>query len=271
MDFEANRSYRDLIKDEFNNRNKKNKLYSLSSFGRDLGVSRSYLSMVFNGKRHLSAPAALQVCKGLRWNIVQQEYFLCLLEIENPKTEVSKEIAFERIQNLKKHNLKYENLEADIFKIIAHWQYPAICTLLTIKAFQGSVPAIAAKLNLEENEVQLALERLQRLGFVCFENEVWVASQENVRLQSIPSEAVRSYHKQILNLAAQALDTQKFEERDFSNIAVTVDPSKIEQAKKKIIEFQNEMSQLLEGSQPSEVYQLSVQLFKLTQSSEKKA
>ncbi|MBC7467044.1 MAG: TIGR02147 family protein [Bdellovibrio sp.] len=265
MDYDFNRSYRDLIKDEFSVRNSKNKFYSLRAFGRDLGVSTSYLSMIFSGKRHPSVPVAVQMSKGLRWDVVQQEYFLCLLELENPKTQVSKELALERIQNLKKHNIKYDNLDLDIFTSMAHWHYPAICTLLTIKDFKGTPELISRRLNLDLNEVQSALERLQRLGFVKYENDIWMASYENVRLHAVPSEAIRAYHKDVLSLAAEAIDEQSFEERDFSNITVTVDPKTMEQAKKKIIQFQTEMTHLLEGQQASELYQLSIQLFKLTQ------
>lgn len=265
MDFDFNRSYRDLIKDEFAVRNSKNKFYSLRAFGRDLGVSTSYLSMIFTGKRHPSVPIAVQMSKGLRWDVVQQEYFLCLLELENPKTQVSKELALERIQNLKKHNIKYDNLDLDIFTSMAHWHYPAICTLLTIKDFKGTPEGIGQRLNLDKNEVQAALERLERLGFVRNENNIWFSSHENVRLHGVPSEAIRAYHKDVLALAAKAIEEQSFAERDFSNITVTVDPNNIDQAKKKIIQFQTEMTQLLEGYQPTELYQLSIQLFKLTQ------
>jgi uncharacterized protein (TIGR02147 family) len=71
----------------------------------------------------------------------------------------------------------------------------------------------------------------------------------------------------MLVLAGNALDEQSFEERDFSNITIAVDPSKLEAAKKKILEFRKEMAQLLEGAEAKELYQMSIQLFKLSKES----
>lgn len=268
MTSEDHVSYRELIKNEFTLRNKKNKSYSLRAFARDLDVSIGYLSMIFNGKRHLSVSGAMQITEKLQWSLPQQAYFVSLLEVENPKTQISKDFAVERIQKIKRDQLSHSQVDLDVFTSISVWYYGAICTLLTMKDFKATTASICKKLNLEKAEVEPALKRLKRLGLVRFEKSRWFATHESLKIKSSPSDAIRFYHRQMLNQAQQALETQNFGERDFSNITLTMDPSQMDLAKKRIIEFQAEMSELLEGKKATELYQLSVQLFKLVNSKE---
>ncbi|MBC7465864.1 MAG: DUF4423 domain-containing protein [Bdellovibrio sp.] len=261
-------SYRDLIKEEFAARIKKNKSYSLRAFARDLNISIGYLSMIFNGKRHLSLNGAMQITQRLQWSLPDQAYFVSLLEAENPKTEINKNFANERIQKIKRDHQKYSQVDLDVFTSISVWYYGAIYTLLTMREFKGTVSAISKKLNLQKTDVEVALQCLKRLGFVRVEKAVWHAISDNLKVKSAPSSAIRFYHRQMLDRASKALEEQKFEEREFSNITLTVDPSQIDLAKKKISEFQSEMAQLLEGKKDTELYQLSVQLFKLVNSKE---
>lgn len=269
MDSQINHTYRDLIKDELQLRMRRNKRYSLRAFARDLDVSVAYLSLIFNNRRHLSLSAAVKLAKKLNWDIPRQEYFLTLLEIENPKTEINRSFASSRMQKISSHILRHKVVDPDTFTLISVWYYGAICTLLTLNDFVATLPAICERLNLKKVEAQIALKRLKRLGFVKEEGGVWFPTHNNVEVKSVPSQAIRFYHKQVLALASTAIDEQSFEEREFSNVTVAVDPAQIALAKKKIFEFKSEMIELLGGSKSSELYQLSIQMFKLTKEGSK--
>lgn len=250
-------------------RKKKNRLYSLRAFSQNIGLSPAYISLIFNKKRHPSLGTAALIAKRLKWNRNKQKYFLNLLEFENPQTEESKEFAINRLQEIESSNLQFSSLEVDTFTVISEWYYSAILSLLSLKGNKVTIGAISKKLHLNNFEARNALRRLQRLGLVRSEDNFWFATNEYLRVNSTPSTAIRRYHKQILTKASIAIDEQPFAQRDFSNITLAIDPSKIQIAKKKIIKFQTEMALLLEGQEPTEVYQLSIQLFSLSPLSEK--
>jgi uncharacterized protein (TIGR02147 family) len=257
-------SYINLLRDEYLSRKSKNPLYSLRSFAKYLNLTPAYVSMVLRSKRHLSNTTAHKIAKKLNWSKEKQKYFVTLLDFENPKSEESKEIALANLQKLEGENVDFNSLEVDTFKAISVWYYSAILTLLTMLKTKATVAKISKCFNLNSIEVESAMLRLKRLGLVKFKTNHWVAIHDYLRVQSTPSDAIKIFHKQHLAKAASALDEQNFEERDFSNMTITVDRSKLPLAKKKIVEFHHEMAKLLNGNNQTEVYQLSVQLFRLT-------
>lgn len=260
-------SYINLFREDFLNRKKSNPRYSIRSYAKHLGLTPAYISMIFRGQRHLSQQTAITISKKLKWPSDKQKYFINLLEFENSKSTESKEVARQNIIKLESENIEFNSLHVDSFEVISSWYYSAIITLLTILKTKATIPIIAKRLKLNQVEVENAMLRLKRLGIVKNERKSWIGLYDYLRLKSIPSDAVRNYHKQLLSKAATALDEQHFEERDFSNMTITVDKSQLKAAKKKIVDFHYEMAKLLEGREPTEVYQLSVQLFSLTDNS----
>ena len=80
----------------------------------------------------------------------------------------------------------------------------------------------------------------------------------------IPSGTIRAYHKSILGLAQNKIETVDVKEREYSAITMAVNTKNLAKAKKLTEEFKEEMLQLLEQGNLDEVYQLSIQLFPLS-------
>jgi uncharacterized protein (TIGR02147 family) len=257
-------SYINLFKDEFIARKNADASYSLRSFAKDLDLTPAYVSLIFSGQRHLSQDTALKISKKLKWNCQKQAYFINLLKFENSKSEESKKVAHKNIQKIESDNVDFTSLNIDKFEVLSVWYYNAILTLLNLKKTKTSVAFIAKRLELDRIQVESALSRLKRLGLAKKDGAGWVALYSYLKIDSIPSGAIKLYHKEMLEKAATAIDEQAFDERDFSNLTITVDRSQLKAAKKKIVDFHHEMAELLGGQEPTEVYQLSVQLFQLT-------
>lgn len=258
-------SYRRLLKSAYLERREKNRTYSLRAFARQLGLSPAFISYVFQEKRHLSPQLAVKVAKKLNWNEQEQKYFLSLIEFENPKTNLSQEVAIEQIRKFNSSKMSMASVEAEAFAAMSVWYHNAILILLTMKNRKHTIQSIAQRLKLDRLDTEAALHRLKKLGLVRVDGNEWTSTHNLMSVKSVPSSAIRSYHKQMLKIAGEALEKQSFEEREFSNLTITVDPNQLELAKKKIREFTKEMAQLLDGSNATEVYQLSVQLFRLSQ------
>lgn len=262
----SEKSYRDLLKNEFDSRQQKNSRYSLRSFSKLLSLSPSYVSLLFRGKKNLSLSTANDIADVLKWTPQQKKYFMSLVDFENPQTEDRRKLALEQVVKARSEQVPYDSFNADFLEKIEGWQHNAILVLLTLDNKNPTTQFIKKKLNLSLEETKNSLNRLQRLGLVTQTNSAWATTTTHLDFPSTPSKAIRNYHSQMLSLAEAALQKQNFTERDFSNITFTVDAAKLEAAKAKIYEFRKELAQFLEGDTPTEVYQLSVQLFKLTQS-----
>jgi len=258
-------SSHELLQNELTQRQTKNPSYSLRAFAQTLGLSPGYLSLLLNKQRQLSQDKAVKIARKLPWNQSRQKYFLTLVEYENTKTEKDKAHLLSELQKWARISRQAPLLEADQFALIAEWQHSAILAILTLPGFVGSLESISQRLNVPPQETKASLQRLQRLNLVREEDGVWQATNEELHIQSTPSAAIRAYHKEVLRKAMAAIETQPSEKRDFSNFIVTVDEKKIPEAKKKLFAFQQEMAQFLEGKMPSQLYQLSIQLFRVDQ------
>lgn len=263
-------SYRHFLMNEYFLRKKKNSSYSLRAFANHIDLSAGFLSLLLNGKKNISLNTAGKIATLLKWNAEQKNYFLNLIEVENPRSDHSYKTALEQIKTADKNIFNYDHLNKDIFTQIAEWQHTAIMVALTLKNVKPTTATISKKLGLKIQDTKAALKRLQRLGFVSEKNGQWQSSTPFFKIPSAPSEAVRAYHRQMLTKADTALDQQAFETRDFSNVTFTVAPEQIQFAKNKIAHFRQELSELLDCDNASEVYQLSIQLFKLSTTDEKK-
>lgn len=244
------KSYQNILMTELQNRRQKNPRFSLRAFARILDMSPAHLSCLINGKKNLTPKQAKKIVSKLS-----------LSDLEN-------QALVQDIAGLQTDSFQLPDLQIlpdDEFKLIADWYHMAILSL-------GQLPNraharwIAEQLDIDPALAWDAFYRLQRLGLLTVEKGRFSQTTKPLTTKpDVPSKAVRKYHTQNLQLAAEKLETVPTEKRDFSSITMAVHPSKIAKAKKMILEFRQKLCAELESSpNPSEVYTLSIQLFPVT-------
>ena len=82
--------------------------------------------------------------------------------------------------------------------------------------------------------------------------------------EDVSSKALQASHVQTLDFAKEKLLTIDVLQRDFSSILVPTDPKNLTEAKKLIREFRHKMEALLKDGDKTELYQLAIQLFPMT-------
>ncbi len=243
-------TYRSLLLDEFTARKKKNPLYSLRAFARDLAVSTTCLSDVLSGKRELSRKNALRVAEKLALSPAETNYLLNELGFRADKGREAKE---------------FLQLDEDTFRLVSNWYYFPILSLCQIGKTDAKV--LAQCLGITEFEARGAIERLKRLGLIAEENGRLVKTTSMLSTtRDIPSAAIRNYHKQNLKIAERSLENDPVNVRDFSAITFPADLKKLSEAKDLIMEFKRRLARIMETSESSEVYTLSIQLFPVARS-----
>lgn len=234
----------------------RNSAYSLRAFARDLGVSHTYLSLVINGKKRISAHQAAWFADSLGFEESRKQLF----------TQAALQVHRKRKQAAPRS--QFRELELDRMQVLSSWHYLAILDLTLVNGFQPKVAWVAKKLKLPETQVEEAVERLERLGLLKRTKDRWVKADTFLALSTPRSEAcLRKMHKGLILKSVRALasSAQKdFEKRSISGALIPVDPSRLEEARKRITRFRRSLIRYLSEGKTSELYALNVQLFPLS-------
>ncbi len=78
-----------------------------------LNVNSTFISQVFKGDKHLSIDHALQIAKLLKFNNLQTEYFMNLVQKERSASYETKDFFASRLKNLQKEAKKLSNYVSD--------------------------------------------------------------------------------------------------------------------------------------------------------------
>ncbi len=246
------------MSEELARRQKANPRYSLRAFARHIGLSPGELSELLRGKRKLSLKSAVRVAKSLSLNSTECKHLLYLAQLDQGE-------GTELLDQVKGPKSK-EELTAEMFHLVSDWACFAILNLSECSGFSWKPSYISKRLGITTPHAQSAVERLERVGLVKEINgKKRVDPDHVVAAPGVPSEAIRNYHKSILQKAIDALDFQKMNERDISGIGLALDPKHIDSVKKEIADFQDQLTEKYQNGKKSEVYQLEVALFRLTE------
>jgi uncharacterized protein (TIGR02147 family) len=258
-------TYRDIIKEEFSQRRRRNPRYSLRAFARDLKLSPSMLCDVINGNHGLSRAGAAKVALAMNLSPQETDYFCDLVESLDARSAMKREMA--RIRLLR-YNNRGRLSRTDTLNVVSDWYHSAILQLFDLEGFSSDPEWIARNLGISKTEVEVALERLQRLGFVSKRTDGSLERHRQsvtVPEQEIPASALRAFNDQILEKAKEALFTQGSDDQEVAARAFCIDRSSLPLAKKMLRDFQESFGVCLSNTKSKDsLYLLSMQFFAAT-------
>jgi uncharacterized protein (TIGR02147 family) len=253
----------------FQQRKRKNPLYSTHAFARDLGVSQGYVSLVLNGRRRLSLKRALQFAVLLR---LEQPQARALVEgaiADGPADAATREKLSQFLERLddKSGVPSYERLEVDRFRVISEWYHLAILDLTTVPAFQPDADWIARRLGISTAEARDGIDRLLRLELLKRNGAQLVKTKLRIEFPAErPDAAIRLFHQQMMEKALAELDQrneERFARREISGMTMAINSSRLPEARRRIQRFQKELATFLCKGGGDALYQLNVQFFPL--------
>jgi hypothetical protein len=254
-------SFRLLLQRELVRRCERNRSYSIRSFARNLEINHTSLIRLLNGERPLTKKMILRL--GLRLGMKPRQ-----LEGFGPEGPKSRATGV-----AKSAQMDFQQMTQDTFEVIADWYHHAILELTHVKDAQFDARWVARALGINIAEVKDAVDRLVRLGMLEVTSDGrWInRSGNNSSLGSdLRAAAFRRLQKQILELAAGALDHVPLEKRSQTSMTMAISTERLAQAEEKITQFRRELCAFLEAAPDRDaVYQLSISLFPLTQENQK--
>jgi uncharacterized protein (TIGR02147 family) len=234
---------------------RRNPRFSLRSFAKQLGIDHSTLSQILRGRRRISARALEAI--GRRMGL-SEEALRAYADSSRKKTD-SKKLP-EKIRSF--------HFDLDTFQLLSDWHHYAILELIQIQGFKTDSRWIAKTLGIAMEDVNIALQRLLRLGLLAMSGrDRWMDQSGDAEFHSaaLTEAACNQMNQELHALAVEAIQRIPSEHRVHRQMVVALDSRRLPRLKMMADEFMKELRALAsESNAKDDVYQLEISFFPVT-------
>jgi uncharacterized protein (TIGR02147 family) len=251
---EAQSAIQNLLRTRLAQAQATNPSYSLRAYAQKLGVHVGALTYIINGKRNVSRKLAERFATQLSLDPQARAELLAHFPERRRRNETSAPPQ------------RYFELSAAQFRMMAEWEHLAVLSLSRCEDFRGDHEWISTRLGITEARSRAVTERLLTLGLLARDEQgLFVRTAAAIRTSDDLAElSIRQHHDESLTLGKESLARDPVERRDFTSITMAIDPLKLSEAKERVRRFTDELSDLLETGNRTEVFRFSTALFPLT-------
>ncbi len=265
-------SYRRFLHDLYEHKKRGSNGFSHRAFVRMCGFSSpNFLKLVIDGKRNLGNTAKQKLISAICNNKNEKEYLAALIDLEQARSIEEKNQELVTISRLR-HRKNIKTIDVDQYEYLSKWQNVAIRELVALDDFQENATWINAKLgtDLSEHTIKNIFEKLIKLNILKRDTTGrLIQTDSNVVCEpKIFSVAVNNYHREMLQKAADAIETSKSADRDITGLTVTIDRKAYEEIVRTIKECRERIHHIASTSTSKDaVYQVGFQTFNLSEAS----
>jgi uncharacterized protein (TIGR02147 family) len=250
---------------------KQNPLVSLRSVAGRVEVSPSYLSKIMRGERELPNKLISPLAKALQLDHHEISELQRLILKNFESSELSGKTGIRTLEKSSEFALTdYQDLGKTEFWMLEEWYHLPLLNLITTEGFNPSPEWMAGRLGITPVKAQQSLGRMIKEGYVGLAADGSVTrTRLKVRFPTARSHAaIREFHQNMIRKAdkilAQPATDKEFAERLISGVTFAGDPAQIPAAKLIMEEAMYRAAEVLAGGNCTEVFQLNLQMFKLT-------
>ncbi|MBL6988949.1 MAG: DUF4423 domain-containing protein [Bacteriovoracaceae bacterium] len=257
----------DFLRDVCEYKKRSQRYFSIRSWAKQMDL-KGHTSLVFflKGTRMIRPRHFDKIVSGLKLLDNEKAYLKYLIHLKNSKTIPESEYFELKLRALHPAK-KFSYIDLDRFRVISDWSHMAILEMTNLDDFKPDPLWISKRLGgkLSASKVTEVLNRLLGMNLIKQHNNTFIKTHERLTTpKDRPSESIKEHHKQVLINAVEALDKQSVQQRCYNSCTMTVDSSRLDEAKELINKFRSDMAKLMEKKGGDETYQLSVQYYKLT-------
>ena len=261
-------SYRQYIADYYADKKAKS-AFTWQEFAASAGfTSPVYLKYVSEGRFNLSAAAAGRVARAMNLADFEQEYFCEMVKFDHAKTDAEKKAAYGKMISIAEAH-KVKILEGDSFRFFSDWKNPVIRELAP--AMPGAKPlalAHACRPKVSAAEVSETLKFLVSAELLKKgEDGNYQQTEKSVTTgpMGVTPVAVRGLHRQMGEIALEAIESVPQDERHFSGLTLGVTRNAYEEIVREIAEFRKRIVSIATREDATdEVYRMNIQFFPMT-------
>lgn len=242
--------------------------FSIRALASRLGLkSHTALHSMIAGKRKIPMNIVSSLGKYFKLTNDEQAYFETLVRITHAKSK--QEVIELKKQLHRQFKKKSVNItEVENVEILKSPLSFFILELIDIMNVPFNAHFIHSKLFFKYSiqEIQTMLDSLMKYNYIKIKNDYIIRSTGDHLYSKvdIPIQAVKQYHKDVMKLAAVALEKQSLYHREYNGVCLKTQISKIPEMKQFIRDFIKDFIARFETKDDSEIIvQLNSQLFKL--------
>jgi uncharacterized protein (TIGR02147 family) len=253
----ANAYYITKLKETLSWRQRENPQYSLRAFSRDIGVHPGTLVKVIKGERPLPVKVSKQVLDKLRLGPTERTLFM--------ESLLRKKTNIDNIQ-INPLDTRFIVDESN-YKVISEWEHFAVTDLFEIPEFKATTEDIADRFGIPLNRAEVVVQNLLTSGLLKMgtDGKLIRVHADVKTTEDVKSQALKESHIETMKMGVSKIEEIEVELRDFSSMAAAIDLEQLPEAKTIIREFRQKMTALFnKGSNKTEIYQLAIQLYPLT-------
>lgn len=262
--------YREFLKDFQQDAQERNPAFSARAFLKKAGIgSPSFFRQVVNGERNLTEKTTEAFLLAMRLPEPEALFFRTLVAFGQARTAPDKQLYFEKLRELGVQ-AKVHIVGSQDYSFYEFWYIPVVREILCQGSWTGDYQALAKRLRpaIGAAEARHAVKVLRQHGFVI-ENPEGSWSQAHPLLHtgfSVQSLAIRHFNRQMVQLAADSLDTVPVAERNVTGVTLSISPQTYALLTEEIRAFQDRILRMAEsGNEADRVYQMNVVLFPVSQ------
>jgi uncharacterized protein (TIGR02147 family) len=263
--------YRAYLKAHYQATKAQRPSYSFRLFSKLAGLrSPNFLKLVFDGQRNLSAESVERFSTAIGHDAAEAEFFADLVEFNQAESLADKNRAFERIAASRRFR-NARRIDGDLFAYLSHWYNPAIRELAARRDFNEDPRWIASQLQprISPAEAAQAMQLLLSLGLLVRDQQTGGILRGEPTLTTeheVRSLGAKAFHRQMIERAADSMETVPREQRDLAALTVCISPKTVALVKQRIHQFQEAMAELCDADAEGDVvYQMNLQWFPLSQ------
>lgn len=224
--------------------------------------------MVLDGSRRPSVALIEAIARDLQLSQAERRYFHLLVQREqlhdrgrNPQPVI------DELNTLRATSLKPQVMRQHVERYVSEWYMLVIKNLVAIRGFKEDYRWIAKRLRgkISTRDARLAIDNLMTLKLLIRDpvtKELTISLNKPLySTEDIPSESIRSHHKQMLDRAAEALVEQDTDVREFISLNIPIDRSRLPEIKTAIREFRDRFNGQFDVPTGTDIAQLNMQFF----------
>jgi len=231
-------------------------------------ASPNYLKLIIDGDRNLTLPHARRVAKFCELDTKETQYFLSLVKWNQAEKEEGENSRWAEVLKQRSIATRLELSTAQL-AILSDLKTIALFELLQIEKEEPSLDRLAKRLGSGTTIADVAhgIELLQKAKLIQKTAKGFRLLNRTLKSNDdVPSQSVRSFHRQAMTAADDALGRIDFSEREFISTTLAIPKSALPALKETIRAFRDEILAVSEQAEnPEEVFQLNIQFFPLTQ------
>jgi uncharacterized protein (TIGR02147 family) len=266
--------YRAYLRAYYEEAKKTRPSFTFRLFSKLAGLrSPNFLKLVIDGQRNLGADSIVRFSEALGLDGLDAEFFADLVAFNQATSLTDKNRAFERIAASRRFRAA-RRIDGDLFSYLSHWYNPAIRELAGRSDFNEDPRWIASQVcpRISPAEAAEAMKLLLSLGLLVRDPESGRVLRGEPTLTTeheVRSLGAAAFHRQMMERAAESLDTVPRELRDLAALTVCISGKTASIVKERIHQFRETLTELCDSDKDGEiVYQLNVQWFPLSTTKE---